>query len=67
MNFKNIKGGDTVTFNSYAGRGLNGPEYVIRKAKAVPMLCFTNHVVVKHTSMGTVVDESNYISHRAAK
>jgi hypothetical protein len=61
--FQGIKGGDIVTFMRYAGRGLNGPEYKVSRAKASPLLLFPTHVVVEG-GMGQVVNESNYISHR---
>jgi len=61
MTFKDIKAGDKITFNSYAGRGLKGPEYKRKTAKVNPLLIFENHVVVNYGTFGQVVDQGNFI------
>lgn len=66
MTYKNLSPGDRVTFKAYNGLGRNGPEYVNKTAKVLRYLTFPSHVVVACGPNGTVVNDSNYISHREA-
>lgn len=63
---KGITKGSLVTFCQYAGLGRNGPEYRKATRKVNDLLIFDDHVVVGG-GFGTVVNEKNYISHRAKK
>ena len=64
--FNGLRGGDVVKFWVPNGTKIQGGkrvvDWAVRKAKVNPLLCFADHVVVNHTSTGTVVDERNYIS-----
>lgn len=61
MNFKNIQRGDTVTF--YVKEGGIGSLRNLVSAKVISLLIFDDHVIVARGSMGTYVDDKNYVSH----
>ena len=64
--FESLRGGDTIKFRVRNGmttkNGKARCEWSVRTAKVNPLLCFEDHVVVNHTSTGTVVDRTNFIS-----
>lgn len=51
--FKGLQGGDVVRF-TYRG--------ATRTAAVIPMLRFADHVVVRFTSCGHVVDADNFLA-----
>jgi hypothetical protein len=60
-----IRGGDRVTY-----RPFGAPLGDFRTARAVPLLCFAHHVIVDgggQHGRPIVVNENNYISHKAGK